>query len=511
MRRLPVGLRDVRVALGVIVGMLLAGFLIPLASSEPKTRTGVAAGQGATNSARASIGSSGATASGTSGGGASGGGVSGGGGPSGGAAGVGGGGTTGGAGAPGVPLTASDQGVTPDSIKLGVALADLDALSNTGVAATNGTVAQRTAVWHALIDDANSNGGAAGRKIDGDIQSFNPIDTNAGPDLCRRFTEDDKIFMAIGDVGVSTVMALCFTQVHKVPIIVYDPQDMTTYADAGGLMVTTMPNNDRIQYATVKTLHERGLLQGHKLGLVTATGISTAFDRTMVPTLESLGYKLTDRADIDGANPANAASQIPVAVNDFAAKGVDFVMWEGGPVNSNLWINQAQKRAYNPKYSFDEFSSGSDDFAVQTVSGPIDGVAFSARRRIERRDNSPTAPSDAACIEKASKSGVALVQDRSSDLYWDTEQYCSQLSAFVDAATRAGPNPDRPGFAAAVANLGQRPDLEVGPPGVGGSWSPYKLDAADYLHDLTFNVSCKNGKACWVPSGDWFPMRVLGG
>ena len=36
MRRFPAGLRDVRVALGVIVGMLLAGFLIPLASSEPK-------------------------------------------------------------------------------------------------------------------------------------------------------------------------------------------------------------------------------------------------------------------------------------------------------------------------------------------------------------------------------------------------------------------------------------------------------------------------------------------
>ena len=40
-----------------------------------------------------------------------------------------------------------------------------------------------------------------------------------------------------------------------------------------------------------------------------------------------------------------------------------------------------------------------------------------------------------------------------------------------------------------------------------------KLDAADYLHDLTFNVSCSSngGKPCWVPSGDWFPMRVLGG
>src|SRR5437762_3253854 len=161
MRRLPAGLRDVRVALGVIVGMLLAGFLIPLASSEPKPGT-VAAGRGSpaarasTASGGGATGSGGPAAPGQAGGAAGGGAATpGAGAAAGGSDNASGGGT---AAAANVQRTASDQGVTPDTIKLGVALVNLDYLSKTGVAASNGTVADRTKVWQALVDDANNHG-----------------------------------------------------------------------------------------------------------------------------------------------------------------------------------------------------------------------------------------------------------------------------------------------------------------------------------------------------------------
>src|SRR3954470_3659740 len=122
MRRLPVGLRDVRVAIGVIVGMLLAGFLIPLASPEPSGPTSLAAGPRGSGSA---AGTSGATGAGGDAATATGG------------AGTAGAGTAGGDAANGTAAAGggghrehppSDQGVTADSISLGVVLANLDYL-----------------------------------------------------------------------------------------------------------------------------------------------------------------------------------------------------------------------------------------------------------------------------------------------------------------------------------------------------------------------------------------------
>src|SRR3954447_11828812 len=509
MRRLPAGLRDVRVVLGVIVGMLLAGFLIPLASSEPKPGTvaagrGSAAGRASTASGANATGSAGTAAPGQAGGAAGGGAAA-----PGAAAGGGGGGD---ANAPGAGTaaasaerTASDQGVTPHTIKLGIALVNLDYLSRTGVAASNGTVADRTKVWQALVDDANNRGGAAGRKIQLAVRDFDPLSASAGADMCRALAEDEQIFSVITDVGIAEQIALCFTRQYGIPMIVYDAQDITTYDQSGGLLFTTMPSNDRIVYNHVLALQQHGVLQGHKLGIVTTDqGGSKAPERTEIPELESLGYQIAHRSHLSDDIPT-AQSQIPVEINQMRSAGVDFVIWEGGPTYSNIWLNQAQKTGYNPTYSFDELASGSDDFSIQTVGNKIDGYAWSVRRRSDRRSDAAPDAGDEACTQKASQaSGVAMA--RSTDLYWDTVEYCSQLSAFIDALN-ALPNPTRPDFAATVSNLGQRADIETGPPGVGGSWVPGKPDAADYQRQLVHDPNCR----CWRPAGDWFPMVLVGG
>jgi ABC-type branched-subunit amino acid transport system substrate-binding protein len=389
---------------------------------------------------------------------------------------------------------------------LGVALVNLDYLSRTGVAASNGTVAERTKVWQALVDDANSRGGAAGRQIKLAVRDFDPLSASSGADMCRGLSEDEHVFTVITDVGIEQQIALCFTRQYGIPMIVYDSQDITTLDQSGGLMFTTMPSNDRIVYNHVAALHQRGILQGKKIGLVsTDQGGSKAPERTEIPALESFGYQVAHRSHLSDDIPT-AQSQIPVEISQMRSAGVDFIIWDGGPTYSNLWLNQAQRTGYNPTYSFDELASGTDDFAIQTVGQQIDGYAWGVRRRADRRIDAATAPSDQACTDKASQaSGIAMA--RTTDLYWDTVEYCSQLSAFIDAINASGTNPTRPDFAAAMANLGQRPDLEPGPAGVGGSWSPGKPDAADFQREMHHDPACR----CWKPTGDWFALLPIGG
>ena len=233
------------------------------------------------------------------------------------------------------------------------------------------------------MDDANSHGGAAGRKINLVVHDFDPLTASSGTDVCRQHAEDDKVFATITDVGIAEPQALCYTRQYGIPIIVYDAQDITTYDQSGGLLFTTMPTNDRIVYDHVTALHEHGYLQGKTIGLVTtAQGGSKAPDRTEIPRLEALGYHIAHRSDLSDDIPT-AQSQIPVEINQMRSAGVNFIIWEGGPTYSNIWLNQAQKTGYNPTYSFDESGSGTDDFGLQTVSGQVDGYAWGVRRRAE--------------------------------------------------------------------------------------------------------------------------------
>lgn len=513
MRRPPVGLRDVRVALGVVVGMLLAGVALPLLSPEREPVTTLGGGPAASSTATGSGsgltgggGSSrlaGAAADTVSGGASAQGSTTGGGGSAEGAGGA-------GAGQPAAASgseerTASDHGITPDTIKLGVALVNLDSLSRAGVGATNGTVADRTRVWEALVADANNRGGAAGRTIELAVDDFDPLDTNGAPQVCRRLVEDRGVFAVVADVGWTEPGALCVTRQYGRPNIGYDPQDITTYAASGGLLFTSMASNDRILYNHVLTLHERGLLEGRRIGLVTFDAGSGAFDRTEIPTLESLGYEITHRSPIS-RDLSTAQSQIPIEVNQMRTKGVDFIIFEGGPTTLNFWVNQAQRSGYNPTYSVSDFSSDSDDFSVQTVTQQMDAYAWGTRRRHDRRSDRPEAESDAACVQRASQA-TGLDMPRDEDLYWNTVVFCAALTAFVDAANAAGANPTSQSFAAAFSSLGQRPDYETGPGGVGGSFAPGKPDAPDHIQPLRHDVSCR----CWRPHGDWFPMRPLGG
>lgn len=508
---------DVRLAIGIVVGLLVAGVVLPLMS--PERSPGTALGVGTTGSGVAesglpgsdgpsgiggpvgedpSVGGSGAAGADAGGSGAAGDDGSG-------AAGGGGGATPSGGGGAGAERTASDRGVTADGITIGVALGNLDTLNRTGVGATNGTVAERRQVWQAIVDEVNRAGGAGGRTLKAVITDYDAVDTSAAAAACRRLAEDQPIFAMFGDVGWNATAALCATRQYGLPNISYDPLGGSTYAASGGLLWTSLPSAERILYNHVATLHDRGLLRGKTVGLVTTEGDTDAYEKVEVPALRKLGYEIVHRSKLS-QDPSTAQSQIPVEIQQMRSKGVDFIIWEGGPLYGNFWIPGAQRSGYRPAYSFSEWNSGSDDFSIQTVTEQIEAYAWSSRRKIERRTNRPPAESDAACVSRVSEAtGIAMPRDK--DLYWETARYCAHLAAFVDAVVGAGANPTRQSFAAAFSNLGGRPDYDVGPGGVGGSFVPGKPEAADHLHTMRHDISCR----CWRPEGDWFPMKPVGG
>jgi len=86
--------------------------------------------------------------------------------------------------------TEPGQGVSADSIKIGVTYTDLSAIKDI-MDLDHGDYAS---AFQALADDLNASGGINGRKLEIVQAPVSPIGTEAGTTTCVQMTEDEKVF-----------------------------------------------------------------------------------------------------------------------------------------------------------------------------------------------------------------------------------------------------------------------------------------------------------------------------
>ena len=107
----------------------------------------------------------------------------------------------------------SGQGVTSDSIKLGITYPDIAALR----AIINVDPGNYQVAYTALIDQINAHGGIDGRKIVPESAAVYPAGTAGAATACTQLTEDDKVFAAIGFFQAADTA--CYLNTHDTPII----------------------------------------------------------------------------------------------------------------------------------------------------------------------------------------------------------------------------------------------------------------------------------------------------
>ena len=145
------------------------------------------------------------------------------------------------------------QGVTKDSIKVGIPLIDFDAIKDF-VDYTSATP-RRSA--RSSSTDINKNGGIDGRKIVPVYKKYPPI-PGGKPDplsLCTALAEDDKVFAVLGVfIDFTGQGQLCLTKEHKVIHIGHELDQPWIDASPGGLMLTPDPTKEDVAAALVNLL-----------------------------------------------------------------------------------------------------------------------------------------------------------------------------------------------------------------------------------------------------------------
>ena len=219
------------------------------------------------------------------------------------------------------PADPRADGVTDDTITLGVTYVDLAALGDI-VDIDHGDY---EAAYQAVADDINASGGINGRQLELAFAPVTPIGTDSSDAACVELTEDIGVFAVVG--FMIDEAPLCYVDLHDTPAV-------------GGLI-----SQERLDRATapwfsniagaesaasrlVAAFDDDGAFEGATVGVISLAADQAVMEDVTIPTLEERGIEVADQAviDVPDNDQAAALAQVGVIAERFQSAGVDTVV-----------------------------------------------------------------------------------------------------------------------------------------------------------------------------------------
>jgi ABC-type branched-subunit amino acid transport system substrate-binding protein len=416
-------------------------------------------------------------------------------------AGAGGGGPAGSASAGGGAASptggATDVGVTADTIKVGIGIVDVGAAKDLGY---NFDLGDQHARYEALIAAQNAKGGIHGRKIVPDYRTFDATNPSAPTQAaCVAWTKDVKVFTVLVESQFPAAAAVCVFGQNRTPFITTDGIDESYYAN--GLYWSTQANDNRILIDQAHYLADKGTLKGKTIGVLSGDGTErTAIDKTLVPTLAQLGYKVADVEVVPQS--IEGTQRMPLAISNFMAKGVDFVIIAANVILAGPFVQAAERAGYHPGFGLSDFNNEINDQVADYYPDSFDGtVGLSTHRFSEYRAGAPFAPADQSCLDRVHKVDPKVLPTTNSAFEVSMGE-CAMFDAWVRGLQGAGPNLTRATWVAAMERSGSFGISST----QDGSFGPGKHDAVDYEREVAWRKSC----TCWqIVGGRSAPLRRM--
>jgi hypothetical protein len=373
--------------------------------------------------------------------------------------------------------------VTASEIHVGIPYAVNSAAANAAIGAAGIDQGDEKKNSQVVIDDINSHGGVAGRKLvpefyELDAASSDTTDTQYQA-ACESLTQDRKIFVLMGGDNENFLRCL-----NNAKVIALNEnltvQDGATFKRYPYYFEITSLNLDRIAAAEVPGLNAQGYFSGSwntaagapapgkaKVGVLTfdMPTFNHAVDQVLVPALAKLGLK-PDAGDIIRAPEAQRTSDVGAdaavvsnAVLKFRSDGVTHVLvLEKGGTLSLLFGNNADSQGYHPRYGANSQTGqqalvDSGAYPKSQLPGTV-GIAWEPGVDITPAENTDDGPysndSRRRCIALYKAAGVTYDNANAAAVALGT---CNQFWFFRDVMKNA-PALNRDGFLAAANRLG---------------------------------------------------------
>jgi ABC-type branched-subunit amino acid transport system substrate-binding protein len=459
------------------------------------------------------------------------------GGGSGDSSGGGGGGDAGGGGG------ATATGVTDDSIKVGVLVADLDGLRASGVdlpeSLTTANLANR---WLHTFEEWNAEGGINGRQIEPVTIGWDPVDPASFEDVCNEATLDEEVFMVVNASGFRGGAVPCFTVDHDTFFFFGEGSDLGTIEASGeNLVVMGVPAEVSGATAANVALEDGFVDDDDRVGILSGNEPAIqAGGNAVESALEEAGVDVTKveinslQADVTAINQESAA-----AVDTFAAEGVDFVFvtlpfvavegffGEAGESGSRfdymiVDIGQSACAAFGASRTPAEAAGAPcvtawNTWALPDGEGLREPTEFEAecRERFDEQFDTESYPGVPTGEEITTSDGRTLSSDFAAS-------ECTMLPLLRQALETAGDDLTHESLHAAFLEITSAPAAMLSDGG--GGFGPDKPFFANRMHAVQLVVNSPdaaldaNGETyngcpapvnCWVPlTGNWFDIET---
>ena len=238
--------------------------------------------------------------------------------------------------------SASTQGVTATTIRVGIPYVDLAAVRQFGITLNQGSFPD---AYDAVIANLNASGGINGRRIVPYLVAVNPVGTGPALTACTQLSEDDSVFVAI-----NPQQADCFLQQHNVPTISGRFQDAPS--SSGTPNFTLVPPPTAYDPVQLSVLAHQGDFKGKKVGLFAGQETDGAELKVVQSSLKSLGVHVVQSA-VDGAPQDDEVAtnqQAALIAQRFQQAGVNEVVAVG--TGATVWPEslQANQSSYLPPW-----------------------------------------------------------------------------------------------------------------------------------------------------------------
>jgi ABC-type branched-subunit amino acid transport system substrate-binding protein len=412
-------------------------------------------------------------------------------------------------------------GITKTTISIGVSYSTGNDEANRALG-NNLTTGDQKADAQAVIDDINTRGGVAGRKLvpvwydyqTTDARPYTTIDNEA----CAHFTQDNHVFAVAGD-GITENFAACVTKAGAMMVAsasqIIDPDqayfDRYPYVFNVGYLT-----QDRMMAEEVRSLVRQNWFTGWnsstgnpasavpaKIGIISfdTPSWNTPLDHVMLPALRQAGHPV-DPANVErvahpsGTNDiASSVAQIQSAVLKFRQNGVTHVIVLDGNGSMTLhMLNNMRSQHYYPRLGVNS-ATGMEVLATQYHE---DAQSFHGAAGLGWGPilDLPAGKGD-RYFTSHTQDCIRMVEKRTGQKFADTNSAsvalgeCDQLYLLADAINSAGSVVNRDTASAAIEALGGKFPA-AGTRGV--FFSPSRHDGIEFGYDISFDMSCRCAK-----------------
>ncbi len=391
----------------------------------------------------------------------------------------------------GTALVASDRGVTPTTITLGVILPSLGAIAAFGINVSQLDPKTQRTYWASAVARVNAAGGIDGRRLQVVYATATILSPDSMRAACRSLTEDHHVFAVANMLGVSGDPVLCVTRDHATPYLAISGEDPSYYRISQGRLVTLEPSTTRSLTLLVDRLDQLGAVRGRTFGVVHDTGPGGVDGALVRSLLRGRGARSVLDAPLGNEDPLIVTGEVTAAEKHMAKARVDTVLLFTNAVYGTVFAAQAQQDRFTPTYAVTDlgFATAGDSFTANMPPAFFRQALAVTTTELGQGNAGLRESRLAAGCRLAYAATVTFKVPRDGGDAVPAIAACALVELFTLGANGAGPNPTRAAFASALARVGA-----FAVPGFGrGFLAPDHLDAADVVEVARARADCQ----CW--------------